>query len=107
MIIAMSSAEIILRLFAAAILVAYLVAKHCQRMRKQFLPHDPAWWTGHGFDAAKVLPAIERVRRDYLAVKHSSSNEIFRRRSLLTFVRRTIGRLGYFRDRNAEQENQT
>ena len=102
----MSLAEVIIRLFAVAILAGYLLLKHQQRVRSRPAPKD-SHLTGRALDAAQLQPRIRQLRHDYLTELHSSSRTVSFRRGLIARARRTLGCLPYFRDKRAEHENQT
>ncbi|MGA2543684.1 MAG: hypothetical protein ABSG78_19220 [Verrucomicrobiota bacterium] len=101
----MSVLEIIVGLAAVAVLLSYLCLKHRQRKHSRSGRDEPAEWTGKGMDVTALKPAIEGVRRDYLAGRHSARG-IFCRRSLIRLARRTIARMAYFHSRESQEHEQ-
>ena len=100
----MSIAEVIIRLAIVALLASYLVIKHRQRERNWTPNEDPGIWTGRGIDATKLKPALDRVRRDYLATRRSSAREAGYHRRLLALMGRAVGRLSFFQKRKTEED---
>jgi hypothetical protein len=110
----MSTAEIILRLTAVAILGAYLFYRHLERIRR--LMEDDAErrfaggtapseeWNGHGFDTAQVRPRLELLRHDYLAERPAARGRRFLHGGLITKARRKVCGLAYFRGRPDDRE---
>ena len=100
----MSVTEVIIRAVILGVLISYLVSKHRQRVRNRSAkPEDPANWTGKGIDASTLIPTIDRVRHDYLAVRRSPVRPIGYRRGLLAIAGRAIVRLSFFQKRKLEE----
>jgi hypothetical protein len=102
--IILSAVEIILKLAAVCLLASYLVFKHRQRWRHRSPTEDPAKWTGQPIDAARLRPAVERVRNDYMAARFQRPQSLPYRRSLLVLAGRAIRRFPFFRDRYGEED---
>ncbi len=101
----MSVFENIVGLAAVAVLLSYLGLKHRQREHSRSGRDEPAEGTGKGMDVTPLKPAIEGVRRDYLAGRHATRRMFFRR-SLIRLARRTIGRMAYFHARESQEHEQ-
>jgi len=101
----MSAFEIIIRLAAVAVLASYLHLKHRQRARCRPGACDPAEWTGKSIDVTKLKPAVEDLRRDYLAARQPTRG-IFFHRNLFELARRRVARLAYFQDKESEEQAQ-
>ena len=102
--IILSSAEIILKLVAVCLLASYLVFKHRQRLRNWSPTKDPAKWTGKTIDATKLIPAVDRVRNDYIAAQFQHPQSLWYRRSLLALAGRAIRQFSFFRERYREED---
>lgn len=89
-----------LKLAAVTFLAAYLLSKHRQRMRNRTPTEEPAPWTGQTLDATRLRPAVDRVRRDYLAHQSPRLHSLSHRTSLLALAGEAIRRLSFFRDRH-------
>ncbi len=99
-----SAAGLILKLAAVSFLAAYLLSKQRQRMRNRTSTEDPARWTGPSLDATKLMPAVDRVRHDYLANQSPHPHSLSYRRSLLALAAQAIRKLSYFHERQAEDD---
>jgi hypothetical protein len=101
----MSVEGVIIRLAIMALLAMYLVSKHRQRVRNWVpRPEDPAFWSGRGIDASKLMPTIERVRDDHLAGRISPVRDFSYRRGLLELMKREATRLSFFQRRRCEED---
>ncbi|HTL16697.1 MAG TPA: hypothetical protein VL793_05635 [Patescibacteria group bacterium] len=98
----MSAVEVVMRLTLVAVLAGYLFLKRHQRLRNLSPRYDPAKWTGHAIDTAKLKPKLEDVRRNYLTARHSPRGNCFHR-TLLGLARRAAARLAFFRDKGILQ----
>jgi hypothetical protein len=86
-----------------SLLVSYLYLKHCQRVRP-WREREEAWeWDGQVFDVTPIKPAIENVRRDYLAARAPAKGAGFHR-VFLRLAQEGVARLAYFRSRRPEEE---
>ncbi len=97
----MSAVEVAIRLAAVAVLASYLYFKHRQRVRCHSGPLNPAEWSGKALDATRLKPAVEDVRRHYLAAQHSSRGVCFHR-SLLALAQRAVAHFAYFHDKDQD-----
>lgn len=97
--IILSAMGIILKVAAICFLAGYLVFKHRQRLRNWLPTEDPGEWTGKAIDATKLIPAVDRVRHDYIAAQFRRSEDLLYRGSLLALAGRAIRRLRFFRRR--------
>jgi hypothetical protein len=102
----MSVFENVVSLAAMAVLVSYLCLKHRRRKQSRSGRDKPAEWTGKGMDVTPLKPAIEYVRRDYLAGRHST-RAICCRRNLIRLARQTVARTAYFQMRESQEHEQT
>ncbi len=101
----MSVIEVIIRAVILGLLVSYLVSKHRQRVRHRPVKlEDPALWTGKGIDASTLIPTIDRVRHDYLAVRRSPARDFRDRKGLLAIAERAIVRLSFFQKTKLEED---
>jgi hypothetical protein len=67
-------------------------------------------WSGHGIDATRVSVRVHRVRNDYVSELQARLSGTTRHRGLLVQVRKSVGRMSYFRRRasqTAASDNET
>ena len=94
---------LILELIGLIVGASYLWFKHRQRARNWTAREDAQKWTGHGIEVGTLRPRVEQMRHDYLAERQVARGAWFHR-SLLEMARRTVMQLGYFRQRETEQD---
>lgn len=72
-----------------------------RRRGRDYLPENQ--WPGRGIDATRVLDRVHRVRHDYVAELQARSSGTTGHRGLLATMRKTVGRLSYFRKRSSQR----
>jgi hypothetical protein len=97
----MSGLEIIFWLVVFALLAYYAWIKHRHRLRVPPKPCDPAQWTGKGIDVSRIIPKVEVVRRDHLAVRQPPKGLCFHR-ALVELARKAVADFAYFHDREPQ-----
>lgn len=65
---------------------------------------DTAKRTANEPDATKLMPIVDRVRRDYLPARAPLPHRIWCQRRLINSARRAIGQRSFFREEEPEND---
>jgi hypothetical protein len=89
----------LIELAALFVLCTFLYLSYRRRVLDRAEPdHWTPWEGGKAFDATDLNKTLKRVRSDHLAARPQPKATPFHR-SLVSFARRAVAHLPYFRDR--------
>ncbi len=102
----MSDNEVIIRLTAVLLLLAFLVYKHVERARERAAFQRQFQREGEVINVAPLRPRLEALRRDYSHAAHAHARGIPVREGLVAAARRKLSQLPFFRKQPVHPEGE-